>query len=464
MIMYKVIHLPITHDETSTTVHYSNFSYWQIMMYPDEWPNNHILNTLMSKFLISILGAEQWVVRLPNLLSFLLYAFAIFRTNKTILGFTSRFFIPASILFICNPYLLDFFGLCRGYAMSCALATLSVSYMITGYKKMDISHVWISFFLSILASYANFTLLVFWVAVSSITFLFFFIRYRDSNRNFWKPSIILFISCISYAALIATPIIKMQSTNQFQYWEQTGFYEGTIVPLVIHALYGSSKFTTKVYHFISITAILVILWNTTYVIYVFFKTKFNNEILRKPIFVATSILLITAFVNIIQCLILKTPNLNGRTALFFFPLFILALITTIGTFKILKNNLVKSATSLFVTILLILQLADTFSFTYVREWWFDANTFQVVDYLNKPNKKVTLKTNWLFYPSFYFYKYTGKLPNIDLKEYDKNIDINTDAEYYYINKEDFKTLESKFELAFQVNEERMLVKRKKTSQ
>jgi hypothetical protein len=466
LISYKVFHVPITHDETSTTIHYSNFSYWQIMMYPDNWPNNHILNTLLTKILIWTLGAEQWVVRLPNLLSFLVYAFAVFRINKTVLKTSSIFFIPASILFICNPYLLDFFGLCRGYAMSCALSTLSVSYMISGFIVLKKKHIWLAFFLAILASYANFTLLVFWVAAIAITWLYFFIQFKTRKINLIQPTILIILFSLAYAALIAVPIIKMQSTNQFQYWESTGFYKGTIVSLVIQSLYDSARFSSKVYHAISIFTIVLVFGNLLYIFVKFFRSKFDLENLQKPVFVASSIILLTAAVSIFQCIILNTPNLSGRTALFFFPLFIITLVTTIGLIPNQRTGILKGIFSFILSFLLLFQIADTMSLKYVKEWWFDENTFEVIDYFNKTktNQEVSLKTNWLFYPSFSFYKYTGKLPFIDLKDYDKSIDLNTDADYYYIMAEDYKTLEPKFEIAYKINDERWLVKRKLLTQ
>jgi hypothetical protein len=462
LILYKVVHVPITHDETATTVHYCNFSYWQIMMYPDNWPNNHILNTILTKFLISHFSPEQCMVRLPNLLSFLIYAIAILRINKSVLKLSSVFFIPATILFLFNPYFLDFFGLCRGYAMSCAFCALSVSYLITGYMGAGRKHIWLAFILAILASYANFTLLVFWIAVICLVWFYFLIQFITKKERLLLPSILLILFSIAYAALIAVPIIKMQSTNQFQYWQILGFYKGTIVSLVEQSLYGSTRFSTKTYNALSWFVVAIVFGNLLFVIIKFIKSKSRFETLKSPVFVASAAIFLTGLISMLQCKILHTPNLNGRTALFFFPLFIITLITAIGLIPDKKAKLLKGAFSLVLCIMLLFQTFDTYSLKYVREWWFDANTFDVIDYFNKTetNKHVSLKTNWLFQPSFFFYKYTGKIPFIDLKDYDKNIDVNTDATYYYINVEDFPVLESKFEVVYKINNERWLLKRK----
>ena len=181
----------MTHDEVLTAVRYPKFTYWQIMMFPEVWPNNHILNSLLSKFFIGIFGYGQWVVRLANTLAFLVYGYAVFRTNRTVFTTSSVFFIPASILFLCNPYLLDFFGLSRGYGLACAFSTLSVSFLISGYKDFRPKDIWLAFFLAMAASYANFTVLLFWVALTLFVWFFFFISFRKRGTGLLKPTVLI---------------------------------------------------------------------------------------------------------------------------------------------------------------------------------------------------------------------------------------------------------------------------------
>jgi hypothetical protein len=462
LILYKVIFVPITHDETNTIWYYSNFNVWRIIMFPDNVPNNHILNTLLTKGFLLLFGNEQWAARLPNLLSFILYAFAIFRICKAVLKSESIFFIPAAILFIANPYLLDFFGLCRGYGMSCALCTLSVSYLISGYSTLEKKHIWTALILSILASYANFTLLVFWCSTVLITWFYFFAQFKNKLGLLFKPTLIISIISIIYIALIAIPLHKMQSTDQFQYWTSSGFYKETILPLIIHSLYGSHRNIFLHFNSIAFIVIGIVLINFIYVIYRFAHSQFQINSFFRPVFVTTSIILLTAGINILQSLIFHTPNLNGRTALFFYPLFISAFVTTLGLFSKIKISFLKRGIAIIITFVCLFQLSDTMSLKSVREWWFDANTFKVIEFLKNTNNNqdVSLKTNWLFHPSFYFYKYAGKIPWIDLKDYDKNIELNTDAEYYYILAENYNMLEPKFEPVIKFDNGCWLLKKK----
>ncbi len=340
-ILCKIILIPITHDEMATPTAYINYSFWQIMMYPDEWPNNHILNTLLVKVFTFLFGKDQIVVRMPNLLSFVLYAIAIFRINKTVLKVDSLFFIPATLLFVANPYLLDFFGLCRGYGLSCALITLSVSYLITGFFYSKNKDLWISLILAILASYANFTLLDCWVSITLIVDFYFFLKSGKQLRQLIKPTLIIVLITIMYLALIANPIYKMQSTNQFKYWTSKGFFSETIMPLIDFSRYDSHMFFYPSSKLIAAFIFCIIGTNLIYIFFRLRKDEYKLSSLYRPVFLATSVLLLTAFINIMQCKLLNTPNLIARTALFFYPLFVITFVCTLGLISLLKTKILK---------------------------------------------------------------------------------------------------------------------------
>jgi hypothetical protein len=402
------------------------------------------------------------VVRLPNLISFLLYAFAIFRVSRTVMTTSSVYFIPASVLFLLNLYLLDFFGLSRGYGLSCALCTLSVSYLITAFRDLKRGDAWIAFFAAMLASYANFTALVFWVAVSMMVWVCFFIRFRRLGKNLVRPTVLLVLFIAGYALLTANPIIKMKGSDMFRDWITTGFFENTAVQMVRDMLYGSPHFNPQDYMLITVFLVTVVFGSVLYGLYKFVRSGFNLDKARESYFVASLVLFITAMVSITQCAILKTPYLTGRTALFFYPLSVIALVATAGFILSHKALIVNGLSSLVLSFLLLFQIADSMKLNSVKEWWFDAHTLEIVSYLDavRGNRDVSLKTNWLFQPSFAYYKKVGRLPHIKLEDYDKNIDTTTNADFYYILSEDFEMLKKRFEPVLKLENRFWLVKRK----
>ena len=64
--------MPITFDEYSAALNYPNFTVWQIMMYPNPWPSNHILNTLCIKLEEYLWGVSPLGVRVHSILAFVL--------------------------------------------------------------------------------------------------------------------------------------------------------------------------------------------------------------------------------------------------------------------------------------------------------------------------------------------------------------------------------------------------------
>lgn len=460
ILLYKALHLPVTNDEVPAVINYINHTPWQIMMFIDHEPNNHILNTLLVKLFVWLFGDKQLIIRLPSLLSFLVYGIGIFRINKQVLKIDSLFFLPAALFFVSNPYMLDYFGLSRGYALASAMATLSVSFLISGFSQSKVKHIWVAYFLSFVASYASFTLLNFWCGTSLMVLFYFFNSSEKQYKKLLRPAGIMFVLTLLYLALIANPILKMQSTNQFQFWSSNGFYRDTICPLIEYSRSG--------YHLIPVTshliAGLVLLTLAVNCVLIFIHFKRSGYVLaslKEPIFVSTVIILATACINILQCHLLKTPNLLGRTALSFYPLFLITFVALLGLWPAHKARAFQAILALYFAFSCIFRVADGYRVDWVRDYWHDVDTLKVIDYLKTQNggKPVSLKTTWFCYFSFDFYVYTGETPWLDLKGYDKEIEPGTSAEYYYLFSTDEKLLEPRFEWVGTYGD-RVLMKRK----
>jgi hypothetical protein len=461
VILFKVLNVPVTCDELPTVSFYSKFSFWEIMMYPDNIPNNHILNTLLTKCCIVLFGKEQWAIRLPNLISFIFFSAGVFYILKLILKTDSLYFLPGALLFV-NPYLLDFFGLCRGYGISITLETISLGFLLAGYTLKKPKYLWYSLFAGILSSYANFTALVFWISITVMVGLYFLTEDRNDLKKLIKPTIVILVITIAYLGLIRIPIQKMHSTNEFQYWTSRGFYQETFVSLVHNWYYGSALLSKLKHGLFLIPVGLAILINLFFA----FRHKEKKEPLFRyffhPGFIVTAIFLLPVVINLAQVKLLGTPNLSGRTALFFYPLIALAFVWTLSFIPKLKSNLINRALALFAGIILLVNLSHRVSLKSVREWSYDQNTLQVMDYLKEKYKgqPVSLKTSWFFHSSFSFYSETGKAPWLNLQPYDYNIDITTPAEYYYIFSQDYDKLEPRFEVVYKLATDRWLLKQK----
>jgi hypothetical protein len=126
-LVFKVINVELTYDEAYTFLNY---------VYTDDVfnigiANNHILNS----FLIALttkLGYSEFFLRLPNLLSGILYILFIYKFLKR-----SNYKTVGYVLLLSNPYILDFFSIGRGYGISVFLIFIS-SYIFLTSKGNEI--------------------------------------------------------------------------------------------------------------------------------------------------------------------------------------------------------------------------------------------------------------------------------------------------------------------------------------
>lgn len=409
------------------------------MQYPNASPNNHILNTLLTKFVL-LFDKDPWAVRLPNILFFIVYTFAVYRIIKVIFGRSSLLFIFAACLFIANPYLLDFFGLSRGYGISVSLCLLSFSYLLNGFKENNTRHIWLSYGFALLASYAHFTLLVFWTANFLLILSFFLIRFKNQGTSILKPIFALLSFSMVYVALIINPLRKMHNTDQYVHWSSNGFIEDTIKPLVQHSVYFTEEYS--IIRIISYGIIGIIISSLVLVFIRLIRSASFNELIPSPLVIGTSLFVLTIGVNLMQTWIMHTPNLNGRTALFFYPLTIVLFLLLISEIGIRIRPYLLIPFSLLG--LYNLFLVPT---KYVSEWEYDRYTYEVQELLLErcqQNKKISLSVHWLFHPSFEFYIFTGKTPWLSIPDFNYVLNPETDSEFYYVRKLDEEILNDRF--------------------
>ncbi len=434
-LIVRAVKLPMTCDEAQTCLTFSRFSVLEIITYSrSAIPNNHIFHTLLIKFFTTTFGMKLWVCRLPNLLGFIIYYFFCFKilTLNLILDKSISKKSPAQIvalavgiiILVCNPYLLDFFSLARGYGLACAFMMGSIYFALLFLTNKNTKTLLFSLALGVLSVYTNFTTLNYFVAawillVFEICSEALFVHHltlknlnKPSNLNqnlkseIWDYTIILIFSAALLAALSYLPITEMRATNQFIFWGTKGFYEDTFSTLTDSLMYGSwyfGQFTASVLRIIT----LLLLSGVVILVFIEIKKK-KIDAFREP-FVFTFILLaVTVVVNIAQHIIVHTPYLQTRTALFFFPL---AALPIVLSFK----ELAESRKKIFYGIVPLFSLLWAFHFfhsintRYCYEWWYDADTKKILTYLKKEydndpeKKKIKLATfSWMM-PSFMFH-------------------------------------------------------------
>ncbi len=462
LICFKSFTVPITHDEGWTVIKYLDKSTWEIMMYPDNWPNNHILNTLLAKASAGFFGVHDWSVRLPNLLFFWVFALGVFRFLKVVFSEKKVWFLAAAAIFILSPYFLDFFGLCRGYGMAAAFTMLSLSYFVRGYTFRIDRFVWLGFVCAMLASYANFTVLIYFAAASAMTG-FYFLLHRKGWLDFSKKVGGLLLIMGGYAALIYTPIYKMKSTDQFEFWTSKGFYEETIASVIHNSLSDSSLYTRHEWFAQLVLFLTLALWLMA--LRFAWRMKNIKAAFMHPMVVVSAILLLTVLVNLAQTNVLGDPNLNGRTALFLLPLFSALVVCGLH----LVTNQRKVWINYAITAVLLLVTLQHWTMSYrsdsFKEWRYDKHTFEVIEEVRSlEQEKAMLRVGWIYQNSFEFYqKYEAQEGwKLQLGNDSQDVDPKAKVDFYYVQEASVAELEANFSVVKKYDEGQVLMRRKRS--
>ena len=67
-VFWRAAALSMTHDEAHTYLAFHNVSVWSCFWSSDCWENanNHLLNTLLMQWSVTMFGPKEWAIRLPN--------------------------------------------------------------------------------------------------------------------------------------------------------------------------------------------------------------------------------------------------------------------------------------------------------------------------------------------------------------------------------------------------------------
>ena len=275
-IIVKAIVVQITVDEAYTLTMLTKESVWNLVSYESSYTNNHILNSLLCKLSFSIFGMNQLAGRLPNILSFLLYFWFVWQ-------FSRRFFKDDAIglMFVAvmlgNPYMLEFFSLARGYGLSFALMMPSIYYAARYVLEHHYKSLPLSILFSILAVYAQFALLHFFLALNFLIFLFQTQKYvLTKDLAVLKKGIgTQIVGAILLGLLVYAPFKAILKDNQISYYGSKNIWDDSLVSIISRSLYGQGYFsghTVTIFKNLMVVLFVFLIFNCYYQ----FKNRKNN--------------------------------------------------------------------------------------------------------------------------------------------------------------------------------------------
>jgi len=383
--------LSITWDEAFTYLEYVRFKINIEDNFSVMSANNHWLNTTLCIAFVKWFGVSEFVLRMPSLLALIIY---LFISAKLCLQLSNKWWTILSFVFLnTNPYVLDFFCLSRGYALSIALMLWSVYllylYLIKGYK---IKHAAFSMITAALAVLANFVLLNYFVVLAALLTLLVLINVYISEKEKsqrWKQWIIqvsiidhIFIALMLF---IIPKLFLLRKAGALFYGTEDGFWKGTVTTAIKSCFYGINYGNTMVF-LIKGFIVLVILVALIYTLYSFIKKDFSAKTVF--IFLIVSFIIGTAISTMVQHKYLHTLYLFDRTTLFYMILFSVLLIFVVDAL-VKSGRLGLILKSSIVTIQLI-HFLMAINFSYVWEWKSNADSKQMamdLENLQKQNNK-----------------------------------------------------------------------------
>jgi hypothetical protein len=187
----RAIRTPFTLDEAVTYLNFISKEF--LAAFNFNLANNHFLNTLLAKFFCAWGGTSELVLRFPNLLAYGIYLLFTFLILDK--------FIKTKIIVFCgylllslNPYVLDFFSLCRGYGLALGFMMAALFFFFSFLERMIESRpspdrpLRLSLLFAALAVLSNFSLLNVYLSLLVVAFGFFMVfnlhpRRRLSQRS-----------------------------------------------------------------------------------------------------------------------------------------------------------------------------------------------------------------------------------------------------------------------------------------
>lgn len=435
LLIYSVLRatsLSFTIDESISYIVFVPLKFMDIVSFKIAIANNHMINTLFMKYISVLFGSNELLLRLPSILSHLVYIVFSYKIIKKI---ASPVILLAGFLLLnLNPYLLDFFSLARGYAMAVSFTVVSVYFLLNYIEYSKLKSITWSFIFAVLAVLSNFTLLIFFISLIAVVNIHWLVSQSHININeLIKRNIPVFICSIVLIVIMFEPIRKLIKFKEFYDGGTISFWSDTVGSLISASLYGQSYRLATLLFLKNVIAVCSLILVTTFVYHLYIK---KLKIFLDKVSITILLLLISCLVPIAQHLLLKSYFPINRMALVYIPLFFIPIILLADV--VVKSDKIKF---LILPLMVIFSGAVTFhtfrtlNTSYALYWKFDADTKKMLSDLetmvkNDNKLPINLGVMWLYEPTINYYRIAKKYSWLEIVTEDTY--KKPDFDYYYL--------------------------------
>jgi hypothetical protein len=406
-IVCRAWNVAMTWDECWSYTHYALDTAWNIVSYHSNTSNNHTWNSLCMRLEVFTLPFCEISLRLHSVLAFVAFMYFGWLLLKDIAN--PYWGIAAFLLLNLNPFMLDFFALARGYAVSLA-AMMASLYFLRQYMLQQGKR-WLFLVLSLLcaevAAAGIFSLATYFVAL--IGFVVIWSSYEQFIRK--KKSLLKTVLSI---AIVAAPFLywfvvittRLQSANEFYYGGVDGFWKDTVGSLITASLYVDT-YPGWVGFLVGIAVVFICLAGLAILIYRLRKAGFDLYSYSGPLAII-SILAFCVIGTMLQHVLLGTRYLFDRTALYLLVLFMLG--TGYAFYYLYQYSKYTLIISGVITASVIMHFLHVMNISYTQYWRKEADIKEMMADLDKlhmdphNNAQHFVGAYWTLAPAAEFYR------------------------------------------------------------
>lgn len=427
LTLIRIKTIPVTHDEAFTYYTYIDKSFQEIYSYKDLYANNHFLNTILSKLIVGVFGNSMVTIRLANLMGLLVFLLYAHKLLKYLFNSSQPWMIATMVLISFNAYMLEFWGLCRGYGLALTF-TLASCYHLLRYSKGGIRHLIFATVFAMAAVYANFTLLNFFLAYLAGVIVLLFVN-RENKKKILLSLLVLASGTALLAWLIYKPASILHNAQDLFYGGDTGIVEDTFDSLILRSFYIQNAPLRRLLAHIPIIVIVIsfVYWLV--------------GIIRKGELVTYGIILwvllcVPIVLAVMQHHFLGTKFQIGRTGLFIYLIFMLHF--AYWMHHIFKQGYFQPAVVVAtVCVVCTATFVRNFNTTHTTDWEYDKHNLTVLEKIIQETPEgvtPTLKLSWPLIPSMLYHtntdEFAGKLMPVENRGESLYQDSTYDYVYY----------------------------------
>lgn len=430
-VLIRVFTVGITYDEAWTIDGFVPQKPWRIFTYNPCSANNHLLNTLLIKVLFLSHIRNYMIARIPSFAAYLFYLFFAYKIGRS---FRNQLMgIVLFFLLLANPFLLDFFGLARGYGLSLGFQMTSLYFYLQFVQHYRTRSALYSISAGALAVLSNFSWLNYFVPFVFLLNVFSFLYNPKKERNLVLFSTLVIVTGL--AAIIYIPLKQLQLNDALYYGGSNDLYTDTLISLTKYTRYTHSPNNYTYY-----TLNIFLLFLLSGVVFAYLKKAGDDTRWYVPLSSILLLLTLCTLSVVIQHFLIKTLYPIDRTALFFYPLIILVLCYSYATIRSVIARMIPLCIAMVFGINLFIH-ANVYK---TALWDFDGDTPYIMHYLNeqgkKAHRKISVDCSWIFASVIVYDQVRNMYPYVSLDRMNNKWQVNEKADYYiYLNRHVEKT-------------------------